>query len=327
MAEYDLFVSYRRKDADRVQPLVAALRECGLRVWLDQSEIHEFAAITDTIRRGLADSRAFLAWYSADYPKSRPCQMELTAAFIEAQHGGDVRQRILVVNPEPNASHVLPVELADEQHLPGDEPGHLAARVAEHVRPLHGTLGAMVPSFLPPQYGRKLVAANRFVGRLPDLWAVHSALHGRESAIISGSYGPGVAVLSGLGGAGKSMLAEEYALRFAAAYPGGIFWLRALGNDDPRTTLPAEEQESVRQGQFRDLAIALRIVVQGFSPAEVEAALASKLAETDTPFLWVVDDVPAGLDADAFRRWLAPASSGKTLLTTRSREYGERSQH
>src|SRR5262249_17553898 len=225
--EYDLFVSYRRKNFDRVLPLVVALRERGLRVWLDQSSIHEFDPITDDIRRGLAHSKAFLAWYSKDYPKSRPCQMELTASFIAAQQRGDVRERILVVNPEPGTRHVMPIELADEQHLPEGEPEELAAWIQRHVEPLQGTLGALVPPLLPPQDGQKLVSASRFVGRVADLWHVHSALHGRESAIISGSYGPGVTVVSGLGGVGKSLTAEEYALRFAAAYPGGIFWLRA----------------------------------------------------------------------------------------------------
>jgi hypothetical protein len=125
--EYDLFVSYRRKNFDRVLPLVVALRERGLRVWLDQSSIQDFDPITDDIRSGLANSKAFLAWYSADYPKSRPCQMELTAPFIATQQRGDVRERILVVNLEPDTRHVMPIELADEQHLPENEPEDLAA--------------------------------------------------------------------------------------------------------------------------------------------------------------------------------------------------------
>ena len=41
-----------------------------------------------------------------------------------------------------------------------------------------------------------------------------------------------VAQIRGLGGAGKSLLAEEYALRFSAAYPGGVFWLSAFGGDE-----------------------------------------------------------------------------------------------
>jgi hypothetical protein len=65
------------------------LRGYGLNVWLDQRAIGDFAAITDDIRAGLANSKALLAWYSADYPRSRPGQMELTAAFVAAQQVGD----------------------------------------------------------------------------------------------------------------------------------------------------------------------------------------------------------------------------------------------
>jgi hypothetical protein len=148
---FDLFISYRRKDADRVLPLVDALRGHGLHVWLDQSDIGDFAAITGEIRTGLENSKALLAWYSVDYPRSRPCQMELTAAFIAAQQAGDPRQRVLVVNPERDASHVLPVQLADEQHPSAGDVRDLAARIAAHVSTLQDPLGALLPLEPPPQ--------------------------------------------------------------------------------------------------------------------------------------------------------------------------------
>ena len=36
----------------------------------------------------------------------------------------------------------------------------------------------------------------------------------------------------------------------------------------------------------------------------------------------MVDDVPNGLDGEALRRWFAPHALARTLITTRSREYG-----
>jgi hypothetical protein len=92
MAQHDVFLSYRRKDTNRIWPLIDALKSRGLSVWFDQNDIDEFAPITDEIRNGLANSKVLLAWYSLDYPKSRPCQMELTAAFIAAQREGDPRR-------------------------------------------------------------------------------------------------------------------------------------------------------------------------------------------------------------------------------------------
>ena len=321
----DLFVSYRRKDAKRVLPFAESLREHGLSVWIDQSEISEFAPITDEIRRGLAQSKALLAWYSEDYPKSRPCQMELTAAFLAAQHEGDPRRRVLVINPESCAAHIEPVELRDAQFAaaPSDSEWYagLAERIAEHVGTITSPMGAILPIVPPSQYGLKLPGANRFVGRLPDLWRIHSALHGSESAIISGTSAPGLAQVSGLGGIGKSLLAEEYALRFGAAYPGGIFWLRALGND-PTCSRSPEAGDALRTERFGAIAMGLGIEIEGRDPRLIEGLLRAKLSDAGKLFLWIVDDLASGMAAEAVKSWLAPSPMGKTLVTTRSREYG-----
>ena len=55
---------------------------------------------------------------------------------------------------------------------------------------------------------------------------------------------------------------------------------------------------------------------------QIEGALARKIASEDKPCLWMVDDVPNGLDGEALRRWFAPHALARTLVTTRSREYG-----
>jgi tetratricopeptide (TPR) repeat protein len=326
MSDADLFISYRRKDAEQVLPLAAALRGRGLSVWLDQHAIGDFAPITDEIRHGLAQSRALLAWYSEDYPKSRPCQMELTAALLAAQREGDPRRRILVINPEPTAEHIEPVELRDAQYtaapLNAAACASLAQRIAAHVAALPGPLGAILPVVPPGQYGLTLTGSNRFVGRLPDLWRIHSALHASENAIISGTTASGLAIVSGFGGVGKSLLAEEYALRFGAAYPGGIFWLRAYGNDTvhcPDSAAP----EAGRLAQILAVAVDFDIETRGLDPSQVEARLRTKLSHNSQPFLWIVDDLASGLDANTVRAWFAPSPFGKTLVTTRSREYAE----
>lgn len=72
-----------------------------------------------------------------------------------------------------------------------------------------------------------------------------------------------------MGGVGKSLLVEEYALRFGAAYPGGVFRLEGTERIDD-----------------------------------------------------LVDDLPGGLSEDDRRRWFAPNALGKTVFSTRSREYG-----
>src|SRR5207244_9409713 len=60
----------------------------------------------------------------------------------------------------------------------------------------------------------------------------------------------------------------------APAYPGGVFWLRALGNDDTSDAKPdAERQELIRREQFRSIAERLGIDVRERNQNEVEGAL------------------------------------------------------
>jgi hypothetical protein len=90
---FDVFCSYARDDEDAVLRLVGELEARGLAVYLDRAEILDFEGITGSIERGLARSKALLAYYSLLYPTRRPCQWELTAAFIAAQREGDPRRR------------------------------------------------------------------------------------------------------------------------------------------------------------------------------------------------------------------------------------------
>ena len=191
----------------------------------------------------------------------RACQWELTTAFLAAQRAGvDPRNRVLVVNPEQGVDHVQPVELRDARYAvavsPGDGAGHraLAERVAKHVRGLETVLGDLGVSAGPSWWGQQPVGAARFVGRVRDMWKVHSALVAGDVGLITGACGDPAVKVVGLGGIGKSLLAREYALRFGAAYPGGVFWLRAHGHDDAGETLAGEAGSADRDTQLVDFA-------------------------------------------------------------------------
>jgi hypothetical protein len=127
-------------------------------------------------------------------------------------------------------------------------------------------------------------------------------------------------LVRGLGGVGKTLLAEEYALRFGAAYPGGVFWLRAYGSHQDR---PAsfEELAAEHDRQVRAIAARLGLLVADRNPDEVQGAVAAALHERGERCLWVVDDLPDGLDAPQVQELLAPDPVACTLLTSRSRRY------
>ena len=82
---HDLFLSYRRADALRLEALLVALQALGVSVWRDTREIEDFASVQQSIDAGLGRSRALLVWYSAAYNASRACQWELTTGYLAAQ--------------------------------------------------------------------------------------------------------------------------------------------------------------------------------------------------------------------------------------------------
>lgn len=319
----DLFLSYRRKDDELVRAFKAALEAAGVSVWLDAEQIEPCEPFSEPIRCALVHARALLAWYSKDYPESVACQWELTAAYLAGQREGDPARRVWVVNPEADERHLaLPAELAGQNIPRVDAAGlaDLAAGIARRLDSLPTRLGDILPVARPPSHNGQPMSNPHFVGRLADMWALHGLLHCGADTIITAS-GPAVgAQVRGMGGVGKTQLAEEYALRFGPAYPGGIFWLRVQGRNDDENKSPAD-LEIIRHDQWSAIAGALQIP-PGRDPAERAAALAAKLTASDQPFLWVVDDFPSGQEAEGFKAWLAPAPRGHTLFTTRSHAYG-----
>ncbi len=318
-----LFISYRRSNASPVDALVAALEAEGVEVWMDRSEIDDAASIQRRIDEGLASCHALLAWYSADYPKSRACQWELTAALIAASAEAAPVKRILVINPEADNAHIQPLKVRDMQHFDlDDDVATLARRVAEAMRPIQGELGALRRLNRPRAYGFTPLGSSRFVGRVTRLWDIHSALTAGNFAIVAGQPSPAakgeLAQVRGSGGIGKSLLAEEYALRFGAFWPGGLFWLRAYGvsdNPDESPTALAERRELAYGSQLVGFCHALGIDTREKSLQQLRAELGRAMTK---PYLWVVDDLPSG-DRTDLEAWLAPSSAGQTLVTTRSR--------
>ena len=327
--EYDFFISYPRADREKVVPIYRALIDEGLKVWIDETDVSDHTSITKSIVDGLSRSKALLAYYSHTYPKRRACQWELTAAFLASEQGSDHKNRILVINPEDGVDHIQPAKLRDLKFhkIPkgagSDEINRIAASVKAHITGIEGLIGD-IHAFKPlTWYGtRKGFGSNRFVGRLSYMWDIHSALTGSGFPLTGdGKAASSVARVYGTGGVGKSLLALEYALRFGAAFPGGIFWLSAFGNDDVKEGMSAEDREAERTEQIRGIAIGLEIQVNDKIPDEIERDVKIKLEQRGEPFLWIVDDLPAGMDLDTLERWLTPHQLGKTLITTRTREY------
>jgi TIR domain len=190
-AQYDIFLSHAWADGERPQEICDALTQAGLRVWLDAAEINDFASITRAVTEGVANSKVLLTYYSKTYPLRRACQWELIAAFLAAQTEGDPRRRVLVINPEKDADHIHPIELRDAKFCNGPNTGaemqRLVQAIVKHAATVDGPLADIHPLNAPNWYGMTPVGSTRFVGRLKEMWELHSLLHAGYVAQITGA--------------------------------------------------------------------------------------------------------------------------------------------
>ena len=325
----DVFVSWTRVDADDgPRRLAAALEAVGLGVWFDEEQIEPFASIPDRVRAGLAEAKVLVAWYSAAYPTRRACREELTLALLAAERAGEASKRVLVVNPEPELGHVLEARLLDRRFAGRDQITDMASLVkliagrAGEVSDPFGVIPVMRPS---RWYGGEgwQGGSVRFVGRLNQLWAIHDRLQRATGLVGPGSAGRAVALVSGLGGVGKSLLAAEYAHLFASCYPGGVVWLSAQGNDTTGPALSGRQGRAAADAAIAQAATdALGLDVTGLGPAAVREAVKSALGRRGEPTLWVIDDVPSGISAADLDAWRCPAPGVAELLTSREAAEG-----
>ncbi|MFZ4701714.1 MAG: tetratricopeptide repeat protein, partial [Candidatus Methylumidiphilus sp.] len=318
-----VFISYSRKNSALVYPLADAMAEAGIDIWIDCEAIDPLDDFPDRIRDGLANSHVLLAWYSPEYAQSSYCQKELTAAWICTQRlTSDVLSRIIIVNPEEGVTHIALGDVARQNYLAAPKDvasmAHFIQSILSKLNSLSGDFSALRGFNSPGWYPTSRLCSSRFVGRLQELWRIHTALN--PVGISDHEFPSVIAQLNGLGGIGKSLLATEYATRFGAAYPGGIHWLRGHGFDNQKPAKP-EVLDREQQHQIADLAFLHEISIKDKEFREIRRDLGKKLA-TGGAYLWIVDDLSPGLEQQqGLSGWCAPSGNGHTLITTRSKEY------
>ena len=78
---FNAFISYSRADETAVHPLVTALTEQGVSVWVDFDQIKPAESIPGRINQGLRESRYLVACLSTSYINSSYCQAEFEATL------------------------------------------------------------------------------------------------------------------------------------------------------------------------------------------------------------------------------------------------------
>lgn len=328
----DLFICHTPAAAAPVKRLTAALAARGTLCFA-------FEAGQDAaLHPKLASARAMLVWGSEDFFRPRGCQTHLAMAVIaRRQEPPATPERILIVNAETGLKHIYPVHLRDRiiASAPGlpDAPdlATLAERLQQRCAALTGTLGSLYPIIHPgwiEPYDRLSHGPAHFAGRERELWDIHDALHPPADALMNRPPSQAV-VVSGAPGHGKSTLTREYAFRFGTAYPGGIFRLSAT-----EARPAARLQELAENPALKPQLLGLLRQIDPDSPLDerdtlkaLSTRLGEVLAAQNQPFLWIVDDLPDGINGPVLRQWLAPERTGtlgRTLLVTRNQRYDHR---
>jgi tetratricopeptide (TPR) repeat protein len=333
---HDVFICHDPASAATVKRLTAALAARGVSCFNYEgghgSDLHP----------KLTTSKSFLVWASEGFFRSRACQTHLAMAWIARQREAtSTPERILVVNAETGLKHIYPLQLRDyiippttDQSDTPDIPA-LAEKLHQCCARLDGTLGGLYPQahagWIEP-YDTLTHGPVLFAGRERELWDIHDGLTHPSMGVHGHS--PSFIVVSAPPGLGKSTLTREYAFRFSAAYPGGIFRISARG------ATPALRLRELAENPA--LAPQLLSLLRQISPdtqldeqsplAAVMTDLGDLLDRAGQPFLWIVDDLPEGINGPVIQQWLAPTAQnqsprlGRTIFVTCSPRYDHRGE-
>ncbi|MFD0318595.1 AfsR/SARP family transcriptional regulator [Streptomyces flavalbus] len=191
----------------------------------------------------------------------QPLREKPWAQLMTALHGSGRRTEAI------EAFHRARVHLRDEL---GVEPGELVQRTLQEL--LQDTPAVTAPATAPRPVPRHLPAERvAFSGRYAETATAQAALSGADG------HRPGLVVVTGMPGVGKTSLAIHVARRVVPRYPDGQLWvdlrgaspsvttpqqaltslLRALGH--PTMSIPEDPEDQV--GLFRSLLDGQRVLI------------------------------------------------------------------
>jgi hypothetical protein len=346
--QWDIFVSYASVDYERVAVLVDELHKQNLNTWFDRDRLDSFEAIVPSLKAAISNSAMFLVCLSEHYLERPACQWELIEAF--SLHASTSR-RVLVVEFDlvdtGNWSTILrshkTIRLTSGDKTANDS----FSCAAEEMRLHYSLLGATAELEDEPQSGATWpsppLGSAFFVGRLPELVQIHSALLSGHSRLRTADSGPvRPCIISGFAGVGKTLLAQEYARRFVRSYPGGFVQISLAGAGASYSefvfalSIQLREVLGYLRYVFREPhAISSPVAKPSDNdvrpPADItdqvqmiRVQLGHVMSRSPGPLLWIVDDLPTGLTALQLGLVLSPNSGiGYTLMTTRTGDYYE----
>nr|CBA30834.1 hypothetical protein Csp_C25540 [Curvibacter putative symbiont of Hydra magnipapillata] len=163
--EFDLFISHASEDKDSVvRPLAQLLRDSGLRVWLDETEIKLGDSLRRSIDHGLTKSKYGLVILSPDFLRKEWPQKELDGLVARE----DGREKVILpvwhnVTREQVTNFSPP--LADKLAVPTSKGLPEVVRVIQRV---FGDQSNTAPISIPPQEKSRSHDINSLIVKVLD---------------------------------------------------------------------------------------------------------------------------------------------------------------
>ncbi|SRR5713226_296793 len=126
-----IFASYSTADAEVVGAICAELRQRGLAIWIDQTEIKLGDDIVEKLNRGLDETKLFIAFVGPKYFRQGGyTSSEFGAAFHKARSVDNWRMITVRLSPDIE----LPALVAARLYIDYTTPAGTAERIVDVVR-------------------------------------------------------------------------------------------------------------------------------------------------------------------------------------------------
>jgi tetratricopeptide (TPR) repeat protein/cellulose biosynthesis protein BcsQ len=306
----DFFISYAHADRSWAEWVAWELEEAGYTTVLQAWDFKPGSNFALEMQQAALDAHSTIALFSPDYLLARFTQPEWQAAFAQDPTGE--KGLLIPVRVRESEIEILPTQIvyidlvgldaaaARIALLNGIRHGRAKPVSAPHFPGMRSQISPTPPRFpgglssvLSSVWTVPYVRNPRFIGRDYLIGALHSALTETNTMIP-------LQVLQGLGGAGKTQIAIEYAYRYGAEYQL-VCWMRA-------------ESHATLASDYASLATILELPEKNASD-QAAAIYATRLwLEQNTGWLLIFDHVTVPAD---LRAYLPRSPSGHVIITSR----------
>ena len=299
----DFLLSYNHADRAWAEWIAWQLEQAGYSVVIPTRDFAPGSNFDIEMQRAANEAQHTIAVLSPDYLAAAFTQPEWASAFAKDPTGQDrklVPVRVRECRPKGLLATLVYIDLVGQKEAVARKA--LLDGVGRGTRAPSATMG--------PQADRP-----RFPGGLPAIWNVPDLRNpnftGREQllqelrASLSSGLAAAIVPIAGLGGAGKTQLALEYAYRHTADYDI-VWWVRA----EDTATLTAD---------YAALANHLGLPEKDLADQQAAAVAVRSWLGHNPGWLLILDNAHSAADC---RDYLPMGAAGHVLITSRDPNWG-----